>query len=325
MNFQYNTIGEHYKLTLTGGSHSSFVGGIIEGCPVGLKIDYTLLLEDIDRRKPQKYGTLRKEQDTVVFLKGVKNGVIESSSIEFRIENKNVKISEYDSFQGFFRPSHADYTYYIKYGEDSLKHKDQASARMFLPCVVAGSLAKMILLQNGITINANVEQTGNLEKTLQGDSIGGKVICEIKGVKAGLGEPIFYKIQSMLARSMMSIPSAISFEIGDGLQRAFLSGSEDIDEWNTDFTTKTNHSGGVNAGISNGNPIVFHVGFHPVHTLQKSMRLINCSGRTQSRVINGRHDKAQIMRCPVIVECMAAMVILDLIFMKQQNKENNYE
>lgn len=316
----FNTIGEIFRLTISGGSHSSFVGGRLENCPIGLKIDFDFLQEEIQRRKPQKYGTARKEKDEVLFCSGVEHGEIVSSCVEFKIANKNVKTGDYDNFKGFFRPSHADYPYYVKYGEDSLKYKDQASARMFLPCVVAGALAKMFLKQRGITIHSTIEQMGDLQKTDNGDSIGGKISCQIDGVKAGLGEPIFYKIQSMLARSMMSIPSAVSFEIGDGVKRTDYLGSEDIDEWNPDFTTKTNHSGGLNAGISNGNPIVFHVGFHPVHTLQKEMCLINHSGRTQTRVIGGRHDKAQILRCPVIVEAMAAITFADFVIMKEQIK-----
>ena len=320
MRNRFNTIGEEFTLTLTGGSHSKTIGGIIEGCPIGLEIDYSLLKEDILRRKPQKYGTPRKEDDNVVFLSGVKDNKVVCSMVEFQISNNNVRIKDYEDFKGFFRPSHADYTYFVKYGEDSLQYKDHASARMFLPCVVAGALAKMFLKQYGISLSAKVDAMPSLEHVENGNTIGGKVKCEVFGVKAGWGEPVFYKIQSLLAKSMLSIPSAVSFELGDGVLRTNFLGKEDIDEWNEDFTTKTNHSGGVNAGISNGNTIVFSVGFHPVHTFEQPMNLISQQGKIEQRTISGRHDKAQILRCPVIVEAMAAMVFADLIMMKQKNK-----
>lgn len=322
-----NSFGQKFIVAITGSSHGEFVGGNIRNCPKGLKVDYDLITKDLDRRRPQKYGTLRNEIDNVEFLSGITNGKTDGSLIEFRVKNENVKTKDYTRFNGMFRPSHADYTYYIKFGNDSLDYKDNASARMFLPIVVAGSFAKMLLKPKGIEFNAYVTEIGGIdylkhekkvaklleEVYLNGDTLGGKVRCEIEGIPAGLGEPIFDKVSVKLAKTMMSIPSAVSFSLGDIENRDRIWGSEDIDEWNTDFLTKTNHSGGINAGITNGMPIVFTVGLHPVHTLRKDMTLVTKDGNLVTRKITGRHDVCQVLRTPVIVENLAAILIADLM------------
>ncbi len=322
-----NSFGQKFVVTITGSSHGEFVGGNIRNCPKGLRVDYDLITKDLDRRRPQKYGTSRNEIDKVEFLSGITNGKTDGSLIEFRIKNANVKTKDYTDFRGMFRPSHADYTYYIKFGNDSLDYKDNASARMFVPIVIAGSFAKMLLKPRGVEFSAYVTEIAGIdylkhkikvsklleEVYLNGDTLGGKVRCEIKGIPVGLGEPIFNKISAQLAKAMMSIPSAVSFSLGDIENRDKILGSKDIDEWDIDFTTTTNHSGGINAGITNGMPIIFNLGLHPVHTLRKDMTLLTKDGNLVTRTIAGRHDVCQVLRTPVIVENLAAILIADLM------------
>lgn len=340
----FNTIGEVFKLTVLGSSHGEYVGGLLEGCPVGMKVDKELLSKDLERRKPGQYGTKRKEEDKVVFEQGVdEKGKTVASTIRFIIRNTDVRKEDYDKFKDYFRPSHVDYVYYEKYGEDILRYKDEASARMFLPCVVAGSLAKMFLKKYGYQIRAEVETIGKYQypqerdeiarelENLKGtDTVGGKVSCRIQHPHISLGEPIFYKTQAMLAKAMMSIPSAVSFEIGDGIKRTERRGNQDIDQWtgkktNNVLETSTNHCGGINGGITNGNDIVFYVGFHPVYTLPATMKLINKDCGIKTIKIEGRHDLAHVLRCPIIVENLSAMVMLDLLLMNNKYKIDTYE
>ena len=330
-----NTIGQEFILQVIGSSHGEYVGGIIKNCPKGINIDYDLIRKDIDRRRPQQFGTPRKEEDNVQFLSGITNNQTNGEDIKFISLNKNIRKQDYDRFKGYFRPSHADYPYFVLFKEDDLKYKDMASARMFLSVVIAGGIAKMFLREKGIKVSAIVSQIGGIDYikerdkaedllkkvSNQKDTIGGKIRCEIKGIKAGLGDPIFNKISAMLAKNMMSIPSATSFSIGDIENRDTLLGSEDIDEWNSDFTTKTNHCGGINAGITNGMPVVFYVGLHAIHTLSQPMTLINKEGQRKQMLIEGRHDICQVLRTPVIVESLAAMTIMDFIMLKNKEKE----
>ncbi len=351
-----NSCGKYLKLTVTGSSHGDFVGGVLENCPQGVFIDRDLLSRELERRKPHAFGTPRKEDDEVIWLKGVENNETNGEKIVFEVKNKNIRPADYDKFRNEFRPSHADYVYYVKYGEDSLRHKDNASARMFLPVVVAGFIAKQILAKENISVSSDivslngheVKKSSDIEKLVLNiseivlntdkimlntnfansdknfvDTFGGKIRCEIKGVKAGLGEPIFEKLSSNLAKAVMNIPSAVSFSIGEEENRDALLGSEDIDEWNDDFTTVTNHCGGINAGISNGMPIVFYAGFHAVHTLSAPMTLISKDGKKITKQISGRHDKAAILRTPVIVEAVSALVIADFLLQKTINKNEN--
>ncbi|MBR1769506.1 MAG: chorismate synthase [Bacteroidales bacterium] len=327
--FPYDSIGNELVVSLFGGSHSEFIGAKIEHFPSGVRFDASLLKKDIDRRRPQRYGTPRHESDAAEFLPVFKDGDFIPENFSFKVRNTNSDTSSYDANKKFFRPSHCDYVYYKKYGENSLKYKDEASGRITLPIVIAGSLCKMFLSSNRVTLHAEVSSPKNVEDLETADSIGGKITCRINNVPVGVGEPIFCKIQSMLAMAVMSIPSAVSFELGDGLKRTCISGIEDIDEWTEDnnalspyFKTKTNHSGGVNAGISNGNEIVFHAGFHPVHTLERPVNMIDGEGRTEQRIFGGRHDKAHIFRLPVVVESLAAMVLTDLLLMKNKNNSD---
>lgn len=323
--FVYNEIGNILKFSIFGGSHQIFIGGVLKNFPEDVTFDANILNHNIDRRRPRLFGTPRKEEDKVVFSCNMQDGDTIPQNISFHTENKSIDTSSYDNAKQWFRPSHADYVYYKKYGENSLLYKDEASGRVTLPMVVAGSLCRMFLQKRQINILAEVEKTIDNKVLDNGDSIGGKILCTISNVPAGIGEPIFYKIQSMLAQAMMSIPSAVSFELGEGEKRTMFSGSEDLDEWEDDnsedspyFKTRTNNSGGINAGISNGNNIVFHVGFHAVHTLGQPTKMINDSGMTEEKVFGGRHDKAHIFRLPVVVESLSAIVLTDLILMNQK-------
>jgi len=323
--FSSNKIGEKIKFSIFGGSHQKYIGGKVSNFPSGVVFDEEFLTEEIKKRKPNYKGaTPRKEEDEIIFLPKINNGDTIPQRIKFRIENKNVNTSSYQEAMGYFRPSHADYVYYKKYNTWDLKLRDNASGRITLPMVVAGGLCKMFLRKYNIIIEARVEQTGKEEILKNNDTVGGKIECVTKHIPIGLGEPIFYKVQSMLAFAMMSIPSAISFEMGKGEKRIFNAGSEDLDEWAEDngkespyFRTETNISGGVNAGISNGNDLVFHVGFHPVHTLEKPMRMIDTNGEIIEKPFGGRHDKAHIFRLPVVVESLAAITLTDLILINE--------
>lgn len=330
--FSANEIGTILKFSIFGGSHQKYIGGSLKGFPMGVAFEENFLKSEIDRRRPVIYGTPRKERDEVSFSVPMKDGEMICENFDFYIENKNINTQSYNEANGKFRPSHADYVYYKKYSCLDIQCRDDASGRITLPMVVAGALCKMFLKKYNISIEAEIESIGKKEVLQQGDTIGGKVVCRVQNMILGVGEPIFYKLQSKLAFAMMSIPSAISFEIGDGVKRVFLSGSEDLDNWTEDnnenspyFKTLTNHCGGINAGISNGNDVVFQVGFHPVHTLGTSIKLIDIKGNIENKVFGGRHDKAHIFRLPVVVESLCAMVLTDLILMKEYGKNKYYE
>lgn len=321
----YDTFGQELVFGLRGGSHCESIGGFVRNFPSGVTMDWELLKEDIDRRRPVKYGTPRKETDKVEFSKeSVSSSGEIGSEIVFEIKNKNIDSSSYNQNENLFRPSHVDYVYYKKYGMTSLEYKDRASGRNTLPMVVGGCLCKMFLKKFDISFQSEVVSHGDLEFTDKQDTIGGVVGCSVKNVPIGLGEPFFEKVQSKLAYAMMSIPSATGFEIGEGFARTGRPGSRDIDNWVEtgegvcSFKTSTNRCGGVNAGISNGNDLIFRVGFHPVHSLEKSMGLMDKSGKVVYKQYGGRHDKAHIFRLPVVVEAMAAMVIADLILMNKK-------
>lgn len=322
-----NTFGKSFRLTTFGESHSTCVGGIIEGFPANTKVDFSLLKSELERRKSSSpYSTPRVEEDKVRFLSGIENGISLGTPISFIIENKNIKKQDYDKLQTLFRPSHADYTYFCKYGINSSSGGGRASARESVCRVVGGSFAKQFISTFGVNIESEIESIGRydyltqrdeVEKALKqayetGDSLGGVVKCTIKNLPKGIGEPIFDKLSALLAQAMMSIPSAKSFEIGDGLESCKRFGSEDIDHWNTDFTTQTNHSGGIQGGISNGMDVVLHIGFKPISSI-RTIRAINPQGEITEIENNGRHDCCQVFRARVVVEAMAALTIADLI------------
>lgn len=328
-----NTFGKSFRLTTFGESHSTCLGGIIEGFPANIKIDYALLNQELERRKTSSpFSTPRVEDDKVIFLSGIENNLSLGTPISFIIENKNIKKQDYDNLKTLFRPSHADYTYFCKYGINASTGGGRASARETVCRVVGGSLAKQFLSLYGIEINSEITHIGKFNYLTQrnqaeealkeakekGDSLGGVIKCTINNVPKGLGEPIFDKLSATLAQAMISIPAAKSFEIGDGLESCKRLGSEDIDHWNQDFTTQTNHSGGVQGGITNGMDVVFSVGFKPIASIS-TIRAINPQGEITEIENNGRHDCCNLFRARVIVEAMAALTIADFIKRAKQN------
>lgn len=329
-----NTFGKDFRLTTFGESHGDFIGGILEGLPAGMTIDLDFIRSELNRRKPHSaYSTQRTEDDEVRFISGMENFKTLGTPLAFIIRNNNARKSDYDNLKNIFRPSHGDYTYFRKYGINALSGGGRASARETTTRVVGGALAKLFLKPVNITIKSEIESIGGfnyitqrkeVEKALKkakesSDSLGGVIKCTIQNVPAGLGEPVFDKLSAVLAHAMMSIPSARSFETGDGKESCNRFGSQDIDHWNEDFTTKTNHCGGIQAGISNGMDIIMHVGFKPISSIGL-IRGITREGKIKETENKGRHDTCAVLRCGVITEAMAALTIADFIKRSQYEK-----
>lgn len=305
-----DTFGQKFRLTTFGESHGLAVGGIIDGCPSGIEIDTELLKQELQRRCGP-----RNEPDEVIFLSGIVDGKTIGTSIGFMVKNTDARSEDYEPLQQLFRPGHADYTYEQRYGTRDWRGGGRSSARETVARVVAGSIAKQILSSLEVKI---VTTTTLSENVVEGDTVGGIVSCTITGLKAGIGNPIFGKLNAILAGAMMSIPSAIGFEMGAGFGAANMKGSEYIDNWCIDnaseqIATKTNHCGGIQGGISNGMPIEFRVAFHPVVTLQQGIDCIDAEGNLHHVKPGGRHDNSQTQRAAVIVESMAAIVLADYV------------
>ena len=301
-----NTYGTRFRVTTYGESHGLAVGAIIDGCPSGLHIDFEAIDRELMRRKGVGVETsARQEADRVEFLSGLKDGITLGTPIAFSIHNVNAHSDDYAKLEHCFRPGHADYTYYNKYGIRDHRGGGRASARETVARVVAGTIAKQLL--SPIIICAEVDELGD------GQTRGGIIKCRIEGVQAGIGEPVFGKLNASLAAAMMSIPSAIGFEMGAGFAAAKMSGEEYIDRWHEDGTTVTNHCGGVQGGISNGMPIEFRVAFHPVVTLPEPVDCLTEDGRLETVDVGGRHDRCHVLRTPVIVESMAALCLINYI------------
>ena len=298
-----NSIGTHFRLTTYGESHGLAVGGIIDGCPSRVAIDFEAIAADLRRRAD---GAPREEEDEVEWLSGLKEGVTLGTPIAFSIGNRHARPEDYARLEHLYRPGHADYTYEARYGIRDHRGGGRASARETVARVVAGAIAKQVIAP--VSIHAEVDTLGP-----EGDTRGGTVVCRIEGLKAGVGNPIFGKLGALLAHAMMTIPSAIGFEMGAGFAAAQMSGSEFVDRWNGDGSTRTNHCGGVQGGISNGMPVEFRVAFHPVVTLPSEVECLTDDGRLEPLTIGGRHDSCQVMRTPVIVEAMAALTLADLM------------
>ncbi|MFC2106754.1 chorismate synthase [Bacteroidota bacterium] len=346
--------GSHFTFTSIGGSHDPEMRGIITGLPSGISINKKLITEDLKKRSPLGYpgATERIEEDVIKWSKGIENDSTTGDCIEFTIENKNYHSKDYENLKGVFRPSHADYSYYKKYGHLDSSGKGRASGRETLLRVVAGSLAKQYLYSKGINVlafvksiggieahyrieNINVESLKNstincpdenaetqiLEKIesakSEGDTLGGIIECIIEGSPAGIGSPIFNKLHAELAQAIMSIPSVKGFELGKGFEASKMKGSEYNDEFildeNSELTTRTNHDGGIQGGISNGNNIIFRAAFKPIPSIKKKQWTIDASGKERLIEIRGRHDVCIVPRACVIVESMAAMVMADQI------------
>ncbi|SHJ24706.1 chorismate synthase [Flavobacterium haoranii] len=351
-----NSFGKLFKLTTFGESHGEALGGIIDGCPSGIEIDFDAINLELQRRKPgqSKIVTQRKEEDQVHFYSGIFNGVTTGTPIGFLIFNTNQKSKDYDEIVNTYRPSHADYVYDQKYGFRDYRGGGRSSARETVSRVVAGAIAKQVI--SGIKINAFVSSVGEIfinkpyqdldfnnielnpvrcpdmetaaemEKLItevkkQGDTIGGTITCVIQNVPIGLGEPVFDKLHADLGKAMLSINAVKGFEYGSGFCGAKMRGSEHNDLYNPDGTTKSNLSGGIQGGISNGMDIYFRVAFKPVATLLQKQEVLTNKGEIIEQQGKGRHDPCVVPRAVPIVEAMAALVLADFsLFSKIYNK-----
>ena len=328
-----NTFGMNFCLTTFGESHGEAVGGVIDGCPSGLQIDFNMIEEELKRRKTASNSTSsqRKESDKVIFLSGVFGGKTLGTPIAFIIKNEDAKSSDYENVRNIFRPSHADFTYQQKYGIRDYRGGGRSSARSLLPCVVAGAIAKQILQRHNISIKSFVTQIGEhkgerfsneeMQEILQkikekNDTVGAAVRVEVKNLPAGIGDPYFRKLQAMLAQAMFSINAVKGFEYGEGFSSASMLGSQCNDAFvneNGKIRTLTNHSGGIQGGISNGEKVYFNVAFKPIPTIMQEQRTVDIDGNPVIYNIEGRHDVCVVPRVLPVVEAMTAMTILDFI------------
>ncbi len=314
-----NTIGHNFRLTTFGESHGAAIGGVIDGCPSQLKLNFDFIDSELLRRKTAQSSTAtqRKESDRIEWLSGLLDGVTLGTPIAFMVRNEDCKPEDYENLKDIYRPSHADFTYEQKYGLRDWRGGGRASARTTLPMVVAGAIAKQVLDEKGIKIYAEVIYIGDVEHAKrEGDTVGGIVECRITGVPAGLGEPMFGKFSAELAHAMFSLPAVKGFEIGDGFALAKMKGSEANDTFiNKDgqITTLTNHSGGIQGGITNGNDLVFRLAFKPIPSIAQPQQTVNRLGEPCEIAIEGRHDVCALPRALVLVEAMAALVSVDSI------------
>ncbi len=353
-----NSFGKVFTLTTFGESHGAAIGGIIDGCPAGLKLDFEAIQTEMQRRKPGQSAivTQRKEEDEVKFLSGIFEGVTTGTPIGFVIENTNQKSNDYSHIKNIYRPSHADYTYDKKYGIRDYRGGGRSSARETACRVVAGAIAKQLLSE--IKINAFVSSVGNIfiDKPYQdldftktesnsvrcpdmdsaakmenlikkirkdGDTVGGTITCVLQNVPVGLGEPVFDKLHAELGKAMLSINAVKGFEYGSGFCGAKMKGSEHNDVFNPDGSTKSNLSGGIQGGISNGMDIYFRVAFKPVATLMQNQETIDTKGNKVIAEGKGRHDPCVVPRAVPIVEAMAALVLANFWLLNKINKLND--
>ena len=341
-----NTFGNIFKITTFGESHGPALGGVIDGCPSGIVIDLDLIEKEMQRRKPGQSSivTQRKEEDSVIFYSGIFEGKTTGTPIGFLIHNKDQKSKDYSHIKNTYRPSHADYVYEKKYGHRDYRGGGRSSARETASRVVAGAIAKQVL--KSVKITAYVSSVGNIivnkhyslldfnnieknpvrcpdsksavemenyikEIRKEGDTIGGVVSCVIENCPIGLGEPVFDKLHAELGKAMLSINAVKGFEFGSGFNGTKLKGSEHNDSFSSDGKTKTNNSGGIQGGISNGMDIYFKVAFKPVATIMKSQKTIDSKNNEVEMKGKGRHDPCVVPRAVPIVEAMSALVILD--------------
>ena len=329
-----NTMGKILTITTFGESHGPAVGGVLDGMPAGVAIDMDKLQRFVDRRRSgQTAGSsARNEQDRVEVLSGIWQGRTLGTPIGFLVRNTDARSADYDEISRCYRPNHADYTWETKYGIRDPRGGGRASARETVARVVAGGIAVQALTSLGITIDSQIVGSrlgvAEMEQAIadaarEGDTLGGIIECVVKGVPAGLGEPLFGKLHAQLAAAMMSIPSVHGFEYGDGFEMASKRGSEvmDLFEKRPDGTigTTTNHSGGIQGGISNGEDIIMRIAFKPVPTLMRDLPTIDREGNPVTLKPRGRHDACVLPRALPIVEAMAALVILDNYLIKKTN------
>jgi chorismate synthase len=350
-----NSYGNLFKLTTFGESHGEALGGIIDGCPAGIELNFKAIKQEMQRRKPGQSTivTQRKEEDEVQFLSGIFEGKTTGTPIGFIIPNTNQKSQDYSDIKDTYRPSHADYVYEKKYGIRDYRGGGRSSARETASRVVAGAIAKQIL--KDIKINAFVSSVGEIfiDKAYQdlnfdliesnavrcpdiataakmeeyikkikkeGDSVGGTITCVIQNVPIGLGEPVFDKLHAELGKAMLSINAVKGFEYGSGFCGAQMKGSEHNDLYNENGTTKTNLSGGIQGGISNGMDIYFRVAFKPVATLIQKQEVLNKTSELVMKQGKGRHDPCVVPRAVPIVEAMAALVLADFYLINKTQK-----
>ena len=346
-----NSFGTIFRLTTFGESHGEAIGGVVDGMPAGIDIDMDFIQAELNRRRPgqSKITTSRQEPDQVELLSGVFEGKSTGCPIGFIVRNTNQHSQDYENMRNVFRPSHADYTYQQKYGIRDHRGGGRSSARITISRCVGGALAKLVLKQLGISVQAYTSQVGNIalerdyhlydlsqtetnavrcpdaEKAAQmealitqvkgeGDTIGGVITCVIKGCPAGLGEPEFGKLHADLGAAMLSINAVKGFEYGEGFSGVTARGSEQNDIFipgPNGITTATNHSGGIQGGISNGQDIYFRVAFKPVATLLMEQDTVDIEGNPTTLTAKGRHDPCVLPRAVPVVEAMAAMTILD--------------
>jgi chorismate synthase len=354
-----NSYGTLFKISTFGESHGPAIGVIIDGCPAGLEIDETFIQSELDRRKPgqSKITTQRKEEDKFTILSGVFEGKSTGTPIAIVIHNQDQRSKDYSHIAETFRPSHADFTYEAKYGNRDYRGGGRSSARETAARVAAGAVAKLLLNRAGVTIHAFVSQVGDiktahysqldLSKTednivrcpdpkvaeemislidqvrLDRDTIGGLVTCVIKNTPVGLGEPVFDKLHAELGKAMLSINAVKGFEYGSGFDGISLRGSQHNDEFYSEggrIRTKTNLSGGVQGGISNGEDIYFNVAFKPVATIMQDQSTVDKNGNDVTVSGKGRHDPCVVPRAVPIVEAMAALVIADFLLRSSTSK-----
>ena len=355
-----NTFGQIFKLTSFGESHGKAIGGIIDGCPAGLEIDMDFIQSELNRRKPgqSKITTQRSESDQVEFLSGIFEGKTQGTPIGFIIRNQDQHSTDYNDLKDVFRPSHADFTYIQKYGMRDHRGGGRSSARETIARVVGGAIAKLLLKQAGVQVNAFVSRVGEVElaKSYQEldlsktetnivrcpdpeaaekmiarieeagrdhDTVGGVITGIATGVPAGWGEPVFNKLHADLGFAMLGINAVKGFEYGSGFEGTKLSGSlhNDIFVKTTNgIRTKTNHSGGIQGGISNGEDIYFKVAFKPIATLLKEQQTVDKSSNEVTINPKGRHDPCVLPRAVPIVEAMTALVLADHFLLNRINK-----
>lgn len=354
-----NSYGTLFRISTFGESHGPAIGVIIDGCPAGLSINENFIQSELDRRKPgqSKITTQRKEDDTFKILSGVFEGKSTGTPIAIVIENQDQRSKDYSHIRDTFRPSHADYTYEAKYGYRDYRGGGRSSARETAARVAAGAVAKLLLKQSGIDIAAYVSQVGTIkadhytkldltktednivrcpdadtaekmialidEVRLGRDTIGGTVTCVITNTPVGLGEPVFDKLHAELGKAMLSINAVKGFEYGSGFEGTTLRGSQHNDEFYNDggkIRTKTNHSGGVQGGISNGEDIYFNVAFKPVATIMQDQPSVDKDGNEAIVSGKGRHDPCVVPRAVPIVEAMAALVLADFLLRARTSK-----
>ncbi len=361
--FMSSTYGTLFKISTFGESHGKAIGVVIDGCPAGITFDEAFIQQELDRRKPgqSRITTQRREADEFQVLSGIFEGKTTGTPIALVIPNEDQRSKDYSHISEQFRPSHADYTYTSKYGFRDYRGGGRSSARETAARVAAGALAKLVLKELGVRIQAYVSQVGKLklEKSYQelnlalaeenavrcpdpemaqqmfdyidetrkkGDSIGGVVECVCTGVPVGLGEPVFDKLHAELGKAMLSINAVKGFEYGSGFAGVELYGSEHNDAYYTDeagkVRTRTNLSGGIQGGISNGEDIYFRVAFKPVATIMQDQESVDLHGNTATVSGKGRHDPCVVPRAVPIVEAMAALVLVDFYLLNQARRVN---